>query len=165
MVCCSLGIPAGACANMTARSGHRAPTSAGARMASSSPGGTARWCASPSRSFRLHALDALGDVGAGEAERIGDPLHREPSGGTELDSKIAFFVRARWRACLSFSFSIVLRPSSRSRWRTVLPSGAAWPPARRHHRADGFAAPFRSSAAASNGIPGSVRACGGEQHS
>jgi hypothetical protein len=32
-----------------------------------------------------------GDVRASQAQPLGDPLHREPSGGTELDSKIAFF--------------------------------------------------------------------------
>src|SRR5216683_875691 len=68
--------------------------------------------------FRPHTLDALGDVRAGEAERLGDRLHREPSGSTELDSKIAFFARAKSSASLRISFSMVLRPKSRSRSRT-----------------------------------------------
>src|SRR5205823_8387100 len=68
--------------------------------------------------FRTRALDPLGDVRARQAERIGDLLHREPSDGTELDSKIAFFARASSSASLRISFSMVLRPSNRSRSRT-----------------------------------------------
>src|SRR5437868_7455828 len=68
--------------------------------------------------FRTRALDPLGDVRARQAERIGDLLHREPSDGTELDSKIAFFARASSNASLRISFSMVLRPSNRSRSRT-----------------------------------------------
>src|SRR5438046_3111246 len=61
------------------------------------------------------AVDALGNVRASQAERVGHRLHREPSGGTELDSKIAFFTRASSSASLRISFSIVFRPSNRSR--------------------------------------------------
>src|SRR5437660_3709158 len=56
--------------------------------------------------FRTRALNPLGDVRARQAERIGDLLHREPSDGTELDSKIGFFARASSSASLRISFSM-----------------------------------------------------------
>jgi hypothetical protein len=40
--------------------------------------------------FATPAGHTLGDVGPGQAERVGDDLHREPPRGAELDSEIAF---------------------------------------------------------------------------
>lgn len=54
---------------------------------------------------------ALGDVGTGNAEHIGNGLHREMSGSTEVDRKLSFFERDRSRAYLRISTSRVLRPS------------------------------------------------------
>src|SRR5690348_1795083 len=68
--------------------------------------------------LRTRAFEAFGDVGPGDAEGVGDRLHREASRGTELDSEIAFFVRASSRASLRTSTSSVLRPSRRSSSRT-----------------------------------------------
>src|SRR5205807_2766498 len=68
--------------------------------------------------LRAHAPDTLDDVRAGEPQRVDYRLHREPSSGAELDSKIGFFARASSSASLRISISMVLRPSSRSRSRT-----------------------------------------------
>ena len=64
------------------------------------------------------ALDPLNDVRTGDAERVGDGFHREPSRGCELDSKVTFFERLVSRASLRISTSNVLRPSWRSSSRT-----------------------------------------------
>jgi hypothetical protein len=52
-----------------------------------------------------HALEALDDVGAGHAERVGDSLHRKPSLSTELDRQVAFFDRLSSIASLRISIS------------------------------------------------------------
>jgi len=66
------------------------------------------------------AAQALGQVGAGHAERVGDRLHREPpvEPPQELSGEVGFFVRARSSASFRISTSMVLRPSRRSRSRT-----------------------------------------------
>src|SRR5271165_3209704 len=60
----------------------------------------------------------LGQVGARDAERFGDALHREPSFGDDSSRKVGFFACALASASRRISFSMVLRPSRRSSSRT-----------------------------------------------
>jgi hypothetical protein len=71
-----------------------------------------------------HALHPLGDVGAGNLQRLGNGFHRGEAAkqtndfGTKLDRPIASFDRASSSASLRISTSIVFLPSSRSSSRT-----------------------------------------------
>src|SRR3954452_6234268 len=67
-----------------------------------------------------HLVAPFDQIGAGDAQRTGHGLHREPSSRSLQDTcgKVGFFWRATSMASLRISFSIVLRPSKRSRSRT-----------------------------------------------
>src|SRR3954454_16962673 len=67
-----------------------------------------------------HLVAPFDQIGAGDAQRTGHGLHREPSSRSLQDTcgKVGFFRRATSMASLRISFSIVLRPSKRSRSRT-----------------------------------------------
>src|SRR4051794_18835122 len=68
--------------------------------------------------LRPRAISPFDDVGSGDLQCGGDGLHGESPGLGERDSKVCFFARARSRASLRISTSMVLRPRRRSSSRT-----------------------------------------------
>ncbi len=65
-----------------------------------------------------HSLLALGEIGARNAQCLGDGAHRETSSFHNTSDKVGFFTRAASSASLEISSSIVFLPSRRSSSRT-----------------------------------------------
>src|SRR6476660_2218729 len=74
--------------------------------------------------LRARAVAPFDNVGTGDLQCGGDSLHGESPGLGDRDSKVCFFARARSRASLRISTSMVLRPRRRSSSRARSSSGA-----------------------------------------